>query len=275
MEPLESSHIVVNAARFIARLAIQIVVDKSPAGLVSYLPYYAKLRIQTLSEYEMSNIFKLDAIDWLKSLSNESIDLFVTDPPYESLEKHRKIGTTTRLKQSKSSSNEWFRIFPNDRFEELFVEVYRVLKQNSHFYLFCDQETMFIAKPLAEKAGFKFWKPIVWDKCSIGMGYHYRSRYEFILFFEKGKRKLNDLSIPDVLEFKRVWKGYPTEKPVDLLKVLIKQSSNAGDLVADSFFGSGSTLLAAKELSRNFTGCDISDSAHSYFNARNNKENNS
>lgn len=272
MEPLESSHIVVNAARFIARQAIPIVVNKSPAGLMSYLPYYAKLRIQTLSEFEMSNIFKLDAIDWLKSLSNESIDLFVTDPPYESLEKHRKIGTTTRLKQSKSSSNEWFRIFPNDRFEELFNEVYRVLKRNSHFYLFCDQETMFIAKPLAEKAGFKFWKPIVWDKCSIGMGYHYRSRYEFILFFEKGKRKLNDLSIPDILEFKRIWKGYPTEKPVELLKILIKQSTNEGDLVADSFFGSGSTLIAAKELSRSFTGCDISDSAHSYFHAKNKQQ---
>jgi len=35
--------------------------------------------------------------------------------------------------------------------------------------------------------------------CTIGMGYHYRARYEFVLFFEKGKRKLNDLGIADVL----------------------------------------------------------------------------
>jgi DNA modification methylase len=55
---------------------------------------------------------------------------------------------------------------------------------------------MFIVKPIAEKMGFKFWKPIIWDKVKIGMGYHYRSRYENILFFEKYKRKLNDLSIP-------------------------------------------------------------------------------
>ncbi|MFP9068722.1 DNA methyltransferase, partial [Enterococcus faecalis] len=70
------------------------------------------------------------------------------------------------------------------------------MKKNSHFYLFCDQETMFVIKPIAESMGFKFWKPIVWDKVSIGMGYHYRARYEFIPFFEKGKRKLNNLSIP-------------------------------------------------------------------------------
>ena len=124
----------------------------------------------------------------------------ITDPPYESLEKHRAIGTTTRLKHSKASSNDWFAIFPNARFPELFAEVYRVLSKNAHFYLFCDPETMFVAKPLAEEAGFKFWKPLVWDKIAIGMGYHYRARYECILFFEKGKRKLNDLGIADIIE---------------------------------------------------------------------------
>ncbi|GHX73234.1 TPA: site-specific DNA-methyltransferase [Vibrio cholerae] len=216
----------------------------------------------------MSKIYQMDAVDWLKTLENCSVDLFITDPPYESLEKYRQIGTTTRLKESKSSSNQWFSVFPNARFEELFREVYRVLKKGSHFYLFCDQETMFLAKPIAESVGFKFWKPIVWDKCAIGMGYHYRARYEFILFFEKGKRKLNDLSVPDVLEYKRVWKGYPTEKPVELLEVLIRQSSSENEIVADSFFGSGSTLIAANNLSRKYIGCDISSSAHEYFKNR-------
>ena len=51
---------------------------------------------------------------------------------------------------------------------------------------------MFVVKPIAESVGFKFWKPLIWDKQKMGMGYHYRARYEFILFFEKGKRHLND-----------------------------------------------------------------------------------
>ncbi|MCG9584324.1 site-specific DNA-methyltransferase [Vibrio tubiashii] len=216
----------------------------------------------------MPKLDSIDAIDWLKTLPSESVDLIVTDPPYESLEKHRAKGTTTRLKVSKASSNEWFEIFPNERFEELVEEVFRVLKKNAHFYLFCDQETMFAIKPIAENAGFKFWKPIVWDKVAIGMGYHYRARYEFILFFEKGKRKLKDLSIPDVLEFKRVWRGYPTEKPVELLKVLIAQSSEIGELVVDPFFGSGSTMVAAEELERSFMGTDIAPYAHEYCRSR-------
>lgn len=213
-------------------------------------------------------VFKEDAVTWLSTLADASVDLIVTDPPYESLEKHRKIGTTTRLKVSKSSSNQWFEIFPNNRFEDFLREVYRVLKKDAHFYLFCDQETMFFIKPIAEKVGFKFWKPIIWDKVSIGMGYHYRARHEYILFFEKGKRKLNDLGIPDILEYKRVYRGYPTEKPVELIQTLISQSSSNNELVVDPFFGSGATLIAAKNLDRRYMGNDISDAAHEHFRNR-------
>jgi site-specific DNA-methyltransferase (adenine-specific) len=202
-----------------------------------------------------------DAVEWLRSLPDASVDLIVTDPPYESLEKHRRIGTTTRLKHSKASSNNWFQIFPNDRFESLLVELYRVLRKHRHFYLFCDAETMFIVKPIAEAAGFTFWKPLVWDKQKIGMGYHYRARYEFILFFEKGKRKLQDLSMPDILEYPRVFKGYPSEKPVGLVEKLIQQSTLPGEVVIDPFMGSGSAGMAALQHQCLFWGNDICDEA--------------
>jgi DNA modification methylase len=344
-----------------------------------------------------------DAVTWLRSLPSESVDLVVTDPPYESLEKHRAIGTTTRLKHSKASSNDWFKIFPNDRFPELFTEVHRVLRRNTHFYLFCDPETMFVAKPLGEAAGFKFWKPLIWDKClgpdtlvwtargtqriadivvgdqvaipeggtttvraarrtrapslrldlsdgthvlasrehrfllasgqlveahqlrasdalctrpvlsrvatpgsartqdwiarppsisviavtelgehdlvdisiedreelfllangvvthncKIGMGYHYRARYECVLFFEKGKRKLNDLGIADILEAPRISGGYPAEKPPGVSKTLIEQSTELGQIVIDPFMGSGSVGVAALSAGRSFYGNDL------------------
>src|SRR5512134_3292085 len=122
----------------------------------------ARIRSDEGQRFELGD---RDAVEWLRTLPASSVDLVITDPPYESLEKHRAIGTTTRLKHSKSSSNDWFKIFPNTRFHELFVEVHRVLKSNTHFYLYCDPETMFVAKPIAEEVGFKFWKPIIWDKC--------------------------------------------------------------------------------------------------------------
>jgi site-specific DNA-methyltransferase (adenine-specific) len=198
-----------------------------------------------------------DAVSWLGTLGDASVDLVITDPAYESLEKHRAVGTTTRLKRSKASSNDWFRIFPNARFPELFAQLYRVLRKDSHLYLFCDAETMFVAKPMAEAAGFKFWKPLVFDKVHIGMGYHYRSRYELILFFEKGKKKLADLSIPDILRAPRIRGGYPAEKPTEISEVLVRQSSEPGELVIDPFFGSGSVGVASVSQGRHFAGSDV------------------
>ena len=198
-----------------------------------------------------------DAVTWLRTLPASSVDLAITDPPYESLEKHRAIGTTTRLKHSKASSNDWFSIFPNSRFRELFVEIHRVLKKDTHFYLFCDPETMFVAKPIAEEVGFKFWKPLIWRKMSIGMGYHYRALYECVLFFEKGKRKLNDLGIADVIDAKRIVGGYPAEKPPEVSEVLVTQSTEPGQLVIDPFCGSGSVGVGATRNGRDFAGNDL------------------
>ena len=206
-------------------------------------------------------LFRRDAVEWLRSLSDGSVDLLVTDPAYESLEKHRAVGTTTRLKHSKASSNDWFQIFPNARFPELFRELFRVLGKNTHLYLFCDQTTMFVAKPIAETAGFKFWKALVWDKAFLGMGYHYRSRHEMILFFEKGKRRLADLSVSDVIRVPRIRGGYPAEKPAELAQLLIRQSSEPGDLVVDPFTGSGSVGVAAARLERRFMGSDLCQEA--------------
>lgn len=222
-------------------------------------------------------IYTADAIDLMRALPDESVDLIVTDTAYESLEKHRAVGTTTRLKQSAASSNEWFPIFRNDRFADFFREAFRILKKNSHLYFYCDPETAFVAKPVGEEAGFKFWKPLVWAKTkqgmtpdaddlalehqAIGMSYHYRASYEFVLFFEKGKRKLSDLGVRDVLPFPGVRNGYPTEKPVDLNRVFVKLSSEPGETVLDPFMGSGNTGVAAVRNGRHFIGGDIKESA--------------
>lgn len=210
------------------------------------------------SRIARAQLERLDAVELLRRLPDESIDLVVTDPAYESLEKHRAKGTTTRLKVSDGSSNEWFPIFPNARFPELFVQLYRVLRPDSHLYVYCDQETMFIAKPIGEDAGFRFWKPIVWDKAHIGMGYHYRCQYELVLFFEKGKRRLANLGTSDVIREPRVVGGYPTEKPVRVSSLLIEQSSALGEIVLDPFCGAASVGVAALNAGRRFLGGDVS-----------------
>lgn len=207
-----------------------------------------------------------DCVEWLRGLEDASVDLVVTDPAYESLEKHRAIGTTTRLTAA------WFDIFPNGRLEDLLVELFRVCKADAHCYVWCDQDTMHVLHGLVHGAGpasrWRWWKFLTWEKTnrddapSPGMGYHYRAASECIVFLEKGKRRLQDLGVCDVLRAPRVRGGYPTEKPVEVLRTLVTQSSSVGELVIDPFHGSGSTGEAALRASRDFAGCDVSESAH-------------
>ena len=91
------------------------------------------------------------------------------------------------------------------------------------------------------------------------------SQFEYILFFRKGKGiKINNCGISDVLPFaNKKTKGadgknlHDTEKPVDLMKVLVSNSSKEGDVVMDCFMGIGATGIACKELNRDFIGCEI------------------
>ena len=64
--------------------------------------------------------------------------------------------------------------------------------------------------------------------------------------------------IPNINNMSKERVGYDTQKPKTILEIIINTSSNKGDVVADFFCGSGTTLVVAKELGRNYIGCDIS-----------------
>lgn len=218
----------------------------------------------------MFTLERRDAFEALAALPPGSVDLSIFDPPYASLERHRlhpdgtPRGRVPRL-------TDWFPVIGNERLGELMAAVYRVMAKNSHCYVLVDAETLFELKPAGEAAGFKFWKPIVWEKTGgLGMGYHYRNQYEFIAFFEKGKRKLFDLGVPDILSAKRIRHKdkWPTEKPVSLLEVLVLQSSSEGELVLDPFMGSGSTGEAAVKNHRRFHGIDVQEKSLELVQAR-------
>ena len=62
--------------------------------------------------------------------------------------------------------------------------------------------------------------------------------------------------------------GYDTQKPKELIKRIILSSSNEGDVVVDFFMGSGTSMVVAKELFRNYIGCDINQRAVDITNKR-------
>ena len=73
-------------------------------------------------------------------------------------------------------------------------------------------------------------------------------------------KKLDDVwKIPCLQPASKEWTGFPTQKHHKLLERIIKLGSNEGDLIADFFSGSGTTLLAAEKLKRRWIGCDTSE----------------
>ena len=113
--------------------------------------------------------------------------------------------------------------------------------------------------------GFHFIKSLIWDKGNKIMGQYYMSQFEYILFFRKGKGiKINDCGTSDILSVPnkklKDTNGknlHDTEKPVDLMKILIENSSAENELVLDPFMGIGSTGIACMNTNRNFIGIEL------------------
>lgn len=102
-------------------------------------------------------------------------------------------------------------------------------------------------------SGFHISSCIVWDKQHFGLGHQdYRPQHEFI-FYSKGETWYGDRSQADVWYCKRDHHGsyvHPTQKPVELIERAVVNSSKAGDVIADCFGGSGSTLMACESTGR-------------------------
>lgn len=203
-----------------------------------------------------------DAWAEIRKIPSGSVDAILTDPPYPWLRSHVELHSSTRPRMRWDFEKREIDL-------DLGLEMYRVLKSGAHAFFFVPAETRttrvhvehFIG--LLERCGFVFNKRFIWDRRLMGMGYNGRSRYEGILFMSKGERRMPcDRSIPDVLseaQTHHVHRAHPTEKPVGLLRKLIRFATMTGEVVLDLFAGSGSTGLAALAEKRNsilFEKCD-------------------
>ena len=225
----------------------------------------------------MSKLINDNAIDFMKTLEDESVDLIVTDPPYK-VTARGNAGNSGGMMQSKLSMQG--RIFKHNdvRPMEYIPEFYRLLKDGSHCYIMTNHVNLQEILNTATECGFHFIKSLIWNKGNKIMGRFYMSQFEYILFFRKGKgKKINKCGTADILNVpNKKTKGkdgkniHDTEKPVELMKILIENSSQENEVVLDPFVGVGSTALACKELNRNFIGIELDEN---YYNIAHNRIN--
>ena len=224
---------------------------------------------------ELNQIYNKDVLELMKTMSDESIDLIVTDPPYK-VTARGNAGNSGGMMQDKLSMQG--KIFKHNDIKpsEYIPEFYRLLKDGSHCYIMTNHVNLHEMLNVAKESGFHFIKSLVWNKGNKIMGQYYMSQFEYILFFRKGRgKKINKCGTADILEIpNKKTKGedgkniHDTEKPVELMKVLIENSSNIDEVVFEPFMGVGSTIMACIELDRKYIGCEIDEK---YYNIAKNR----
>ena len=199
-----------------------------------------------------------DCLNIMKQIENESIDLIVTDPPY--LIKYK-------TNRRKNKNHDFCSEILNDDNEQLIIdyirECYRILKNNTAMYMFCNCDKVDFFKQELENAGFKIKNMIIWVKNNWTAGdlkAQFGKQYEIIFLVNKGRKCFNGKRITDVWMFDRISgkkQLHQNQKPVDLLKQCILKHSDENDIIFDGFMGSGSTGVACIETNRKFIGVEL------------------
>lgn len=216
----------------------------------------------------MSNykLYQGDCLEVMKNIEDGSVDLVVTDPPYE-------IATTGAgiYKQADKQYVKELNGMKDGFSEEVLEELCRVMKK-INIYFFCSQKQIIPLLDYFVKKKKCNWNLISWHKTNPipACGNKYLTDTEFILFFrEKG------VKVYGSFDTKRTWYatplnqsdkkkyGHPTVKPLSILENLVVNSSQEGEVVLDCFMGSGSTGVACLNTNRNFIGIELDEG---YFN---------
>lgn len=196
-----------------------------------------------------------NCLEVMKRIPDNSVDLILTDPPY--LINYKSNHRKEKFDRISNDTNPEFIL-------EYLKECFRILKDNSSAYVFCDYKTIDFFKPAFE-LGFNLKNILIWVKNNWGMGDltgAYAHQYEMILFGHKGRSLLRSKRYTDIILSDRVDPNkmvHPTEKPIELLEFLILNSTDENDIVFDGCAGSGTTLIAAKNTKRSFIGIELEE----------------
>ena len=207
---------------------------------------------------EANTILNTDCIVGMRDIPDNTIDLIVTDPPYL-----MKYKTNYR----KNKEHKFCSEIKNDDNEDLIAnyikECYRILKDNTAMYMFCNSNKVDFFKQQLEATGFVIKNMIIWVKNNWTAGdlmAQYGKQYEIIFYVNKGRCPIRGKRLTDVWEFPRVSgkaQLHQNQKPIELIKQCIEKSSDTENIVFDGFMGSGTTAVACLKTGRSYIGFEL------------------
>lgn len=239
-------------------------------------PHEVTETVVELDDGRRARLARRDALGLLRSLPDASIDLVVTDPAYNGMNRHLSFGHGRIVGRydERGDGERWFDEFDDspDNYAAFCAEVARVLGPDRSAFLMFDAYSMLTLAPVVREH-FHVKNVLTWDKVAIGMGHHFRRQSEFVLYVTTGKARLARRDMSDVWRIRRVHRaGYPTQKPVELFEAMVAASlggrATCDLVVCDPFLGSGSAAVAALRQGCSFVGGDVADASIAAATAR-------
>jgi len=208
-----------------------------------------------------------DCFNYLKEIKNKSIDLILVDPPYliskssnfKNYSDKANSDIITKYGKHSIDFGEWDK--EDIDWNLLFKEYYRILKDGGTLIFFYDIWKSTMIKDIAESNKFKQPRICHWQKTNpvpINSKINYLSNAnEYFFTFVKGKKPTFHSEYDNGTYRYPLCHGkerleHPTQKPLSLIMDLVKKHSNEGDLVLDTFAGTGTTGEACLMLKRNY-----------------------
>lgn len=265
---------------------------------LSFPDYYKEEQLVTpFFKSRYGELYKYDALKFLKQLDTKSVDLIFADPPYNI--KKAEWDTFTSQKEYVQWSMEWI------------TEAQRVLTDKGSLYI-CGFSEILADIKWASSRMFKGCKWLIWfyrNKANLGKDWgrshesilHFRKSKNFIFNIDEVRVPYNEHTIKypkrtqaetsqysngrksdaknnyvwepnplgakpkDVLEIPTIannsWEKYPhvTQKPIELLRKIILSSSNPDSIILDPFGGSGTTYAVAEAYHRKWIGTELNE----------------
>lgn len=217
-----------------------------------------------------------DCLVSMDSIETDSVDLLLTDPPYNlGLFMQNRATNLKRMRENYFGAAGWDNLTPADWEESMsafFEAASRVVRKGGAVIVFMAVIKLETLIRLAQEHGFYYKTTGAWHKLNPmprNMNLHFVNSMESWVYFinnaKTGTFNNNGKVMHDFFETGVASQGekrfgkHPTQKPVELMNYFVQTLSNPGDTVLDPFMGSGSAGVAALNLKRNFIGIELSE----------------
>jgi DNA modification methylase len=235
----------------------------SPATGSGFRSYYEDASVK---------IYHGDCVEIMRAMKGVELDAVITDPPYcsgGSLEAQKNTGGQGhRSERLVSGEVEWFSADNMTTgglvwlIRSVLVESRRLLKPNRSAFVFSDWRMIPFLAPALESSGLRYRNMIVWDKGSAGLGVGFKPAHEIILEYTNGATEYAAKTGQNVIRSKRVHtseRDHACQKPVEVIAKLLEVATVDGGTILHPFMGSGTMLLAAKQLGRKAIGIELNE----------------